>query len=242
MTGQVGTVVAFGAGVVSFLSPCVLPLIPAYVSFMTGMSLSELTGDGRRVSRILGPVLLFVAGFSVVFVAMGAGASVLGSLVSANRILLERVAGVVVIALGIVLLDVIPMPWLHGGAGVDAAHFRKFGPWASLALGVAFPFALGPCAGPVYGSILTLAVDSRSVGAGAVLLLVYSLGLALPFVAVSLLLGRLASTLAWLSRHARLIDRIAGAVLVLMGIAMVTGLFELFGTFLQTIPLLRSIG
>ena len=95
--------------------------------------------------------------------------------------------------LGVVLLDIIPLPFLKGGGGIDATVFRKFGGWVALVLGLAFPFALGPCAGPVYGAILTLAVDSRSVGTGSLLLLVYSLGLALPFVATSLLLDRLAA-------------------------------------------------
>jgi cytochrome c-type biogenesis protein len=241
MNGQVGIVAAFAAGVVSFLSPCVLPLLPAYISFVTGMSLGELTGEDRHAVRILGPVLLFVLGFTLVFVALGASASVLGAMLDANRELLSRSAGVVVAIFGVVLLDVVPLPWLHVG-GLNASGLRRFGPWAALALGLAFPFALGPCAGPVYGAILTLAIDTRSVASGALLLLVYSAGLAIPFVAVSLLLGRLASTLKWFGRHARTINRIAGAVLIVMGVAMATGLFGYVARFLQTLPLLDRIG
>ncbi len=233
---------AFGAGLISFLSPCVLPLIPAYVSFMTGMSLAELTDGDRRSWRILGPVLLFVAGFSVMFVALGAGASVLGALLNANRILLTRVAGVVMMLLGVILLDVVRIPWLGGGRGVDAASFRKFGPMASFAFGLAFPFAVGPCAGPVYGAILTLAVDSRSVGTGALLLFIYSVGLALPFIAVSLLLDRLTGTMRWLSRHSVLIRRFAGAVLIVMGLAMVTGVIDQVSRLLQSLPVIGTIG
>jgi cytochrome c-type biogenesis protein len=242
MGSQVSIFAAFGAGVISFLSPCVLPLVPAYISFMTGLSLAELTGADRRVSRVLGPVLLFVAGFTVVFVALGAGASVLGSLLVANKLLLTRAAGVVLVLLGIVLLDVVPLPFLHGGGGIDAAAFRRFGPAAAVALGMAFPFALGPCAGPIYGAILTLAVDSRSVGAGALLLLVYSIGLAVPFIVVSLLLARLAKTLRWIAAHSKAVQRIAGGVLVLMGLAMLTGLIEKAAPLLRAIPFLGGIG
>jgi cytochrome c-type biogenesis protein len=239
---QISLAAAFGAGILSFLSPCVLPLIPAYVTFVTGMSLAELTSPDRRAMRLLGPLLLFVAGFTVVFVALGAGASVLGALLDANRTVLTRGAGVVVILLGVILLDVVPLPFLHAGAGVDAAAFRRFGGWAALALGVAFPFALGPCAGPVYGAILTLAVDSRSVGTGALFLFVYSIGLALPFVATALLLGRAAVALKWLSSRARIIQRVAGAVLVVMGIAMATGLMDRLGVWLRAVPIIGSIG
>jgi cytochrome c-type biogenesis protein len=242
MIGGIGIAAAFAAGLVSFVSPCVLPLIPAYVSFMTGMSLAELTGGERRTSRILGPVLLFVLGFTVVFVAMGAGASALGSVLVANKLLLTRLAGGMLVLLGIVLLDVVPLPFLHGGAGIDAASIRRFGPWASLVLGLAFPLVLGPCAGPVYGAILTLAADSRSVGTGATLLLVYSVGLAVPFVAVSLLLGRLAGAAGWFARHGKLIQRIAGGVLVLLGLAMLTGLIERAAPLLRAIPLLGGLG
>ena len=107
---------------------------------------------------------------------------------------------------------------------------------------MAFPFALGPCAGPIYGAILTLAVDSRSVGAGALLLLVYSAGLAVPFIAVSLLLARLAGTLRWLAAHAKTIQRVAGVVLILMGLAVVSGLFERLGPLLRSVPFLGGIG
>jgi cytochrome c-type biogenesis protein len=219
----------------------VIPLIPAYVSFMTGMSLAELKDKDRPVGKILGPVLLFVLGFTIVFVAMGASASALGSFVSSYKDVLTKIAGAVIVVFGVILLDVIPLPWLHMG-GIDAAGVRRFGPWAALAFGMAFPFAIGACAGPVYGAILTLALGTQSVGAGASLLLVYSFGLAVPFVAVSLLLERLVGTLGWLARHARTINRVAGVVLILMGLAMMTGLIEQAGSLLRTIPGLGSIG
>ncbi len=241
MSGQITYLAAFVAGIVSFLSPCVLPLIPAYVSFVTGVSIAELRHAEKPVGRILGPVLAFVAGFTVIFVGLGASASALGGVLTANRELLSRVAGVVIALLGLVLLEVIPLPWLHS-RGLNASALARFGPWASLALGLAFPFALGPCAGPVYGAILTLALNTSSVGFGASLLFAYSAGLAVPFIAVSLLLEQLAGTLRWLVRHSRTINRVAGVILVAMGVAMALGLFGYVARFLQTLPLLGGIG
>jgi cytochrome c-type biogenesis protein len=242
MSTQVSLLAAFGAGVVSFLSPCVLPLVPAYISFVTGMSLEQVSAPKRRIGRILPPVLLFVAGFTAVFVALGAGASVLGSLLNANKVALTRFAGVVVFVLGFLLLDVVPLPALRRSVGVDAERLRSFGPLGSLALGLAFPFALGACAGPIYGAILTLAADGRSLGAGALLLFAYSLGLALPFVAVSLAIAQLGGALSWFKRHAVVVRRVSGVVLMAMGLAMAMGWLVPLTAFLRSLPLLRGIG
>ncbi|TLM67398.1 MAG: cytochrome c biogenesis protein CcdA [Actinobacteria bacterium] len=231
---EVGALTAFGAGVVSFLSPCVLPLIPAYLTFITGLSLAELGSGERRTFDVLGPVLLFVAGFSLVFVASGASASVLGRVLSDHQELISRIAGAVILVLGIYLLDLVPMLWLRG-LNVDPAAARKFGGGASFVLGLLFPFALGTCAGPVYGAILMLAADAGTVSTGALLLMAYAAGLAVPFVAVGLLFGRLSGSLRALQRHAKTINRVTGAVLALMGLAMVTGTFEKFATWLGSV-------
>lgn len=225
-SGTVGLLAAFAAGLVSFVTPCCLPLVPGYISFVTGLSLGELGAGERRTWDVLGPILLFVAGFTVVFVALGASASVLGAVLAQYRGLLTKVAGAVVFLFGLVLLDVLPVPWLRRGTHVDPARARGFGRLSAVALGVVFPFALGPCAAPIYGAILTLAVDSAQVGRGALLLLVYSLGLAVPFVLIGLLFGRLAGRLHWFARHARAIDRVAGAILMVVGVLVFTGLIE----------------
>ncbi len=219
---DVGPAAAFVAGLLSFLTPCVLPLVPVYIAFMTGMSLTELTAEDRSIARILGPVLLFVAGFTIVFVGLGASASVLGSFFESNRTLLDGVIGVALILLGIILIDVLPIPWLHG-VSVDAARFRRFGPVAAFVLGLAFPLAMGLCAGPVYGPILMLAGTRETAAQGAWLLFVYSLGLALPFVATSLLLNKVTPLLRWLSRHSKGINRFAGVLLVAIGALLLTG-------------------
>src|SRR5574340_1142523 len=165
-----------GAGVLTFLSPCVLPLIPGYVAFMTGMTSKELAARDRKLSSVLGPSLLFVAGFSVVFVALGASASAVGSFLSANRVIFERIAGVVIIALGFFMLGIVKVPWLYGEARFEMQKTRRFGSLASFVMGMAFAFGWSPCVGPILGSILMMAANEAEVARGALMLAVYSLG------------------------------------------------------------------
>jgi cytochrome c-type biogenesis protein len=229
---EIGVLAAFGAGLLSFLSPCVLPLIPGYLSFMTGLSVSELSSERRSVTRVLVPALLFVAGFTVVFVAYGASASVLGQLLLTYRDIAEKIAGIVLIGFGIVLLGIVKVPWLYAEARMDMAATRRFGGGAALVMGMAFAAGWTPCVGPILGSILALAGSSGSVGRGALLLLVYSIGLGLPFVAVALLLGRLGGALRWMGRNGPLLNKIAGALLVLLGGLVFAGRLGLVSTWL----------
>jgi cytochrome c-type biogenesis protein len=217
---------AFVAGLVTFLSPCMLPLLPVYLSFITGMSAAELRDSSRKTSEVLVPILLFVLGFTVVFVALGASASALGTILIAWKPIIERVAGVVAIVLGVLLLDLIPLPFLHGAPLVDPAIVRRFGGAAAFVLGLVFPFAIGPCSGPVYGAIVLMAADARSLAGGAGLLLVYSAGLAVPFVVFGLLFGTLAGRLAFLNRHARTVNRVAGVILILFGLLVATNTLQ----------------
>jgi cytochrome c-type biogenesis protein len=214
---------AFGAGVLTFLSPCVLPLIPGYVAFMTGMTTAELSDDDRRLRAVLVPSLLFVLGFSVVFVALGASASALGSFFASNKLLLQRVAGALVMLLGFFMLGIVRMPWLYGEARFEMHKARRFGPFAALVMGMAFAFGWSPCVGPILGSILMLAANSAEVTRGVALLATYSLGLGVPFVAVALLLGRVKPLLSWLNRHTLGINREAGGVLMAVGLLILTG-------------------
>lgn len=239
MVAEVGLATAFGAGIISFLSPCVLPLIPAYLTFITGLSLAELGSGETRVRDILGPVMLFVAGFSVVFVATGASASVLGQVLSRYQDVISRVAGVVIVVLGVVMLDIVRLPWLSG-PHVDPASARRFGRGASFVLGLLFPFALGTCAGPVYGAILMLAADAGTVTTGALLLTAYAAGLGIPFIAIGLFFGRLSGSLRALQRHAKTINRVGGVVLIAMGLLMLTGSFETIGAWLGSVLPLPS--
>lgn len=234
--GSIGLVAAFTAGVISFLSPCVLPLIPGYLSFMTGLTAAELE-SGRSTKAVLVPSLLFVGGFSSVFIALGASASVLGSVLVDYRVLFERVAGVLVIAFGILMLGIFKVPWLYGEARFEMGRSRVFGRGAAFVMGAAFAFGWTPCVGPVLGAILALAGATASVGQGVALLLVYSLGLGLPFVATGLLFGRLAPLMSKINRHSLVINRIAGALLVLVGVLILTGRMAAFvGVLARVIP------
>jgi cytochrome c-type biogenesis protein len=214
---------AFGAGLVTFLSPCVLPLIPGYVAFMTGMSTSEVADENRSVSAVLAPALLFVLGFSLVFVALGASASAAGSFLTSNKQMFERIAGALILLLGFFMLGIVRLPWLYGEARFDMQKVRRFGPYAALVMGMAFAFGWSPCVGPILGSILMMAANTAEVSRGVVLLAVYSAGLGVPFVLVALMLGRLKPLLSWLNKHALVINRVAGGVLMALGLLILTG-------------------
>jgi cytochrome c-type biogenesis protein len=232
MSGEIGIIAAFTAGVLSFLSPCVLPLIPAYLTFMTGLSASELSDENRPLSQVLIPSLLFVLGFTVVFVAFGASASVLGQILLGYREVIEKVAGLALVGFGVLMLGIIRVPWLYGEARMDLGQTRKFGRWAALIMGVAFAAGWTPCVGPILGSILALAGSSGSVATGVLLLLAYSLGLGVPFVAVALLFGKLGGALGWMNRNALALNRFAGGVLIIVGALIFFGQLGVLATWL----------
>ncbi|MBE0475972.1 MAG: cytochrome c biogenesis protein CcdA [Coriobacteriia bacterium] len=232
MGAGVGLAAAFAAGIVSFLSPCVLPLVPGYLSVVTGVSLSELKSGQRRTWSVLAPSLLFVSGFAVVFIALGASASVLGAFLAPYREGLTRSAGVLVFAMGFLMLGVVKIPRLYGEARFDMARARTFGRGASLLMGMAFGFGWTPCVGPILASILTLAGSSADVGRGAALLAAYSSGLGLPFIGVALLFGRVEPVLRWLSAHASTVNRVAGTLLMVVGVLIFTDTFRLLSAWL----------
>ncbi len=223
MSESVGILAAFAAGIVSFLSPCVLPLLPGYLSFITGFTPAQLSDQEVSTKAVLWPSLLFVSGFSFVFVGLGASASVLGGFLVDYRDLLVRSSGLLVFVLGFFMLGIIKVPWLYGEARFEMGKARKFGRFAALAMGAAFAFGWTPCVGPILGSILALAGSSGSVGYGALLLLVYSLGLGVPFIVTALLFGKLRSTLSWLNRHSLVVNRVAGVLLMAVGVLIFTG-------------------
>jgi cytochrome c-type biogenesis protein len=228
--------IALAAGTLSFLSPCVLPLIPGYLSFMTGLTAAELAAEDRPpLGRVLAPALLFVLGFSIVFVALGATASFLGQFLIAYRNVIEIVAGLAVVAFGVLMLGIIRVPWLYGEARVDLEKSRAFGEGASLVMGMAFAAGWTPCVGPILGSILAMAGSSGSVAQGAILLLLYSLGLGIPFIAVALAFGRLRGFMRLLQRHSLTINRIAGVLLVVVGLLIATGRLGVLATWLTGI-------
>jgi len=183
---------ALAAGFVSFLSPCVLPLIPGFISFITGLTTAELADETKpALSVVLVPSLLFVAGFTFVFVALGASASMLGSLLAPYRGVLATAAAVLIIAMGVLMLGIIKIPGLYGEKRFDLSKTRSLGRWAAPVMGMAFAFGWTPCVGPILASILALAGSSSDVGRGMLLLLAYSAGLGVPFLLVGLLFGKL---------------------------------------------------
>lgn len=209
---------AFAAGVVSFLSPCVLPLLPVYLSYVSGVAVEDLQ---RRRWRVLRIALSFSAGFTALFVLLGVAAGSIGGLLTANRTLLGIVAGVVLIVAGLFVMDVVHLP---AGKGVKVPQVT--GAAGAFVAGAAVAVAWTPCVGPVLGAILTLAGTQGGAGQGAVLLLIYSLGLALPFLAAAAAFGWVARRLDWVKRHYRTIRIVAGVLLVLAGLLMVTGTFD----------------
>lgn len=209
---------AFAAGLVSFVSPCVLPLLPVYLSFVSGVGVEDL---GRERRRVLGAALLFVAGFTVVFVLLGAGAGGVGRLLIQYRRELTIAAGAFIALSGLVVAGVITLP----EPMVKVAP-RRAGAGGAFITGAALAIAWTPCVGYVLGAILSMAATSQGAASGSLLLLVYSLGLAAPFLVAALAFDWLATRLAWVKRHYRGVQVAAGGVLVLFGVLMMFGVFQ----------------
>ncbi|HET7039494.1 MAG TPA: cytochrome c biogenesis protein CcdA [Gemmatimonadales bacterium] len=238
MTESVGLPLAFGAGVLSFLSPCVLPLIPSYISFITGLTLEDA---GARRWAALSHAAFFVLGFTFIFVALGASATALGSLLQYHRVWLERIGGALIVVFGLYLLGVFRWGALARERRIHLQD-KPVGYLGSALVGLAFGAGWSPCIGPILGAVLTYSSATATVREGMVLLLVYSLGLGIPFLLAAVLVDRF---LGWFQRYRRYIpwvNRVAGAILVVVGVLLVTGYFSLLATWLQTLTpdVLRS--
>jgi cytochrome c-type biogenesis protein len=219
---------AFAAGLLSFLSPCVLPLIPSYVTFITGMSLDELTAEQAERERVRRAVLvhglLFIAGFTLVFVVLGASVTFLGSLFNYASRWVERIGGVLLILFGLYLIGVVRLPGAEREWRVHLSD-KPLGYLGTMMVGVTFGAGWTPCLGPVLGGILTIAATRGSIGDGVGLLFVYSLGLAVPFLIAALLLQRFLGSMRRIGPWLPWISRISGALLLVIGIMMLTGTF-----------------
>jgi cytochrome c-type biogenesis protein len=224
-----GVLVAFAAGLLSFLSPCVLPLVPSYLGFLTGMTLPDM-GARRRVALL--HAALFVLGFSLVFVLLGASATALGRALNYYQIWLQRVGGVLVILFGLVCLGLINSNFFARERRLQLEH-KPVGYLGSTLVGMAFAAGWTPCIGPVLGGILSLAATASDVRRGMLLLAAYSAGLALPFLLAALAVE---SFLHWFQRFRSFLPwvmRISGAMLVLVGVLLVTGEFTRLAGWLQ---------
>ncbi len=215
----VGVFAALAAGLVSFLSPCVLPLVPGYLSAVTGVSASELEDAGWR--RVLAPSLLFVASFSALFVLLGLTATGLGSTLQENRELLNKISAVLIIAMGVFFIAALFVTRLNREWHVEALMERA-GRGGPVVAGAAFAIAWTPCIGPTLGAILTAASLSGSAGRGAFLLAVYSAGLAIPFLLTAVAFSRMTTAFAVVKRHYQAIVATGGVILIAMGVLIWT--------------------
>jgi cytochrome c-type biogenesis protein len=243
MAPDVTVFAALLAGLVSFLSPCVLPLVPPYLVYLAGSSLERLSdGDpqtGSRRETVLA-ALLFVAGFSTVFVALGASASLIGATLRAYSYELGIVAGIAIIIMGLHFLGITPIRWLAQEKRLDVA--KPVGLWGAYVMGLAFAFGWTPCIGPILATILAVAASEATVGKGAGLLAVYSAGLGIPFLLAALAVESFAGFLTRFRRHLQHVERAMGVLLVLTGIAFIGGWVPQAGAWLlETFPSLGAL-
>ncbi len=230
--------IAFLAGLVSFVSPCVLPLVPAYLSLLTGSNLEELKAESASAAtraRTLGHALAFIGGFTLVFVALGVSASAIGGVLSAHRLLIAQIGGFVVVILGLQMMGMLRIPFLMMDGRMHVQG-RPRTYWTSAIVGVAFAAGWSPCIGPILAGILAIASQQHN-GQAALLLLAYSLGLAVPFFFTALAIGAVLPILNRIKRALPAIEFAAGAFLVVVGLVLATNSFlSVAGWFYQFVP------
>lgn len=241
---DVGLVGAFVAGLLSFASPCVLPLVPPFLAFIAGLSIEELAADDRRsaAARVVVPALAFVAGFTTVFVVLGATASVIGKAVTQHMQLLSYLAGGLIVVMGLHFIGILRIPLLYRTAKIDV-DAKPAGLLGAYLVGLAFAFGWSPCVGPVLTAILLMAGAEDSAGQGALLLLVYALGIGVPFLVSALFADRFMRLSGRLRAHMGLVEKVMGALLVVTGGLFLSGQMATISFWLlETFPTLGKIG
>jgi len=239
----VGMLAAFAAGAISFASPCVLPLVPGYVSYMAGMAPGVVgTGRGGAQRQTIIMSLYFVLGFSTIFMILGASATALGQLLLSYRYELNLAGGAIVILFGLFMIGVVPVTAMQRDfrfhPSIPGGH-----PLSAYVLGIAFAFGWTPCIGPVLGAILTASAASATVTEGIALLAIYSAGLGLPFLLAAAFTTRLTHGLRRMARLGRFLHQVAGVVMIVMGVAMITGQLSAFSYWLlEAFPVLGTLG
>ncbi len=239
----VGVLLAFVAGVVSFMSPCVLPLVPGYVSFVAGRSLDEIRVRQAARARFaaIGLSLCFVVGFSAVFVTLGAGATGLGRFFLVYRYEANYIAGIIIVLFGLHTMGLLRIHWMMRDLRVTTP-IRGGRPAGAFLLGTAFAFGWTPCIGPILGTILTLSATTMGVTDGIALLAIYSSGLAIPFILVAAFTSRFMESMSFLRRAGRLLQTLAGGIMVLMGIGVTTGYMTYFASWLlRSFPVFQGL-
>jgi cytochrome c-type biogenesis protein len=244
MVENVSILAAFAAGVLSFISPCVLPLIPGYLSFISGVTLDDLQGTpaaGAGVAvaappatrrRIILTSLCFILGFSIVFITLGATASALGQFVMERLRILGKIAGVVIIIFGLHTMGVLRIGWLYSEKRVQVAR-KPAGPVGAILVGIAFAFGWTPCIGPILAGILGIAAAQETIGQGVQLLAVYSAGLGIPFLITALAINSFFTAFARIRRHYHAIELVSGGLLVAIGLLIFTDRFTTIARVLQ---------
>jgi cytochrome c-type biogenesis protein len=241
---NIGLLTVFAAGIISFLSPCVLPLVPGYVSYVAGRSAAGIGPSGTVAVRLPAVILglCFVLGFSTVFIVLGASATALGQALISYRYELNLVGGAILILFGLFVTGLIRLPWMMREARFHS-DLPGGGATSAYVLGLAFAFGWTPCIGPILGAILTVGASSATVADGVLLLAIYSLGLGVPFLLAALFTDALTARLRTFGQIGRVLRVLAGGVMILMGVAMITGYLSVFSFWLlENFPLLARLG
>lgn len=234
--------IAFVAGILSFLSPCVLPIVPPYLAYMSGVSMGEMTEGRSGGGKVIVTAMFFVMGLSTVFLFLGFAASAFGAFFLQNQTLFANMAGVVVMVFGAHFLGVISIPFLNREARLDAGD-QGGSAFGAYVLGLAFAFGWTPCIGPQLGAILSLAASEASVARGTFLLAIYAAGLGIPFLLVAAFFPRMGGLMSFMKRNMERIERIMGLLLWTIGLLMLTGGFSRFSYWLlEMFPALAALG
>ena len=247
MEENVTLLAAFGAGLLSFISPCVLPLIPGYLSYISGLSLDEMRGTGAVAAgagvavavrpsaearrQVILSSLAFIFGFSLVFVSLGAAASAIGRFLAQEQAIFSRIAGAIIIVFGLHTMGVLRIEWLYQEKRVQTSR-RPAGFIGAMLVGIAFAFGWTPCIGPILAGILAIAGSRETVGQGVQLLAVYSLGLGVPFLATALMINRVFIAMSKIRRYYHPIELVSGALLVVIGVLIFTNKFTIIAQWL----------
>ena len=231
-------IIAFGAGLISFLSPCVLPLIPGYISYISGSSLNELI-EKKKINLI--PIILFTLGFSLVFIIFGAASTFLGQVLLQNSYELRIAAGLLIVILSLHIIGIINIKFLNYEKRIQTNTNTNF--YSPILIGMAFAFGWTPCIGPILGSILVLAATEESINKGIMLLISYSLGLALPFILSGYLIQKFLIFSKNFKKNINLVSKIGGFILLITGILILTNQLQALGYYLLNIfPILQNFG
>jgi cytochrome c-type biogenesis protein len=230
--------IAFGAGLISFLSPCVLPLIPGYISYISGSSLNELI-EKKNINLV--PIILFTVGFSIVFIVFGAASTFLGQVLLQNSYELRIAAGLVIVVLSLHIIGIINLKFLNFEKRIHTNKNTNF--YSPIIIGMAFAFGWTPCIGPILGSILVLAATEQNINKGIFLLVSYSLGLALPFILSGYLIQKFLIFSKNFKKNINLVSKIGGIILLITGILILTNQLQALGYYLlNVLPFLQNFG